>query len=156
MSVTYFSIAGVIVAGVISAGIFAAFIRLSTLNVMNPVEYLSTLFTRRANHALGWALHFVLGGLFALIYISLWSAGLRTSDFYLYGLLGGIVQWLIVGILMVGASAVHPGVRAGVLPAPGLYMSDVMGWWGFPVGLVGHIVFGMSIVYFYQFFAYFR
>lgn len=128
MSVTYFSIIGLIVSGMVSAGIFAVLTRLSTLNTMNLVEYLSTLFTPRAHPRLGWALHFMPGCMFALLYVGLWSLGLRTSDFYLYGLLGGIVQWLIVGILMAGAPAVHAGICAGTLPARGLYMRNVMVW----------------------------
>ncbi|HVN23988.1 MAG TPA: hypothetical protein VMT71_08445 [Syntrophorhabdales bacterium] len=156
MAETFTSIHGAIIAGLIAAGIFAVFARLSTLNVMNTVRYLSTLFSSEPNAALGWFLHFAIGCVLALIYVAVWNMGLRPSDFYLYSLIAGIVHWLIAGIVIGAAPAVHAGIRAGAVPAPGIYMSNIMGVWGFIAGLTGHILFGFTVIYFYQFFCFFR
>lgn len=157
MAETTTSILGAVLAGFAAAGIFAVFARLSTLNVMNMVLYLSTLHAPRPNVALGWGLHFALGSLFGLIYAGGWAAGIRPlSDFYVYGLIGGTVHWLVSGWLLAGASVAHAGIRAGAIPAPGAYMSRLMGKWGFIAGLAGHLLFGLVFAYIYQFFIYYR
>ncbi len=153
---------GAIIAGLVAAAIFYVFARLSTLNLMNTITYLSTLHSPRPNALLGWVLHFILGAVLALIYIGVWNAGfkpslgLRPNDFYMYALVAGTIHWLIGGIVIAAAPSVHAGIRAGILPAPGIYMSNIMGPWGFLGGWAGHLVFGVAVIYFYQFFTYFR
>ncbi len=156
MAETFMSVHGAVLAGLIAAGIFAVFARLSTLNVMNTVRYLSTLRSPRPNVATGWLLHFAIGTAWALMYVGVWHMGLRPSDFYLYGLIAGTVHWLIAGSILAAAPAVHAGIRSGTLPEPGVYLTGIMGPWGFLAGLAGHILFGVTVVYFYQFFCYFR
>ncbi len=162
MAETFMSVYGAIIAGLVAAGLFFVFGRLSTLNVMNTVRYLSTLHSPIPNATLGWVLHFAIGALLALIYVGVWNAGfrpsfgLRPNDFYAYALIAGTIHWLIAGILLAAAPAVHAGIRAGTLPSPGIYMSNIMGAWGFLAGWAGHLVYGTAVIYFYQFFTYFR
>ncbi len=145
------SFVGAIVAGLVATGVFTVTTRLTTVNQMGWERYLRTLFTDRDNSALGFALHFAIGVLIAILYAALWSVGIGWPD-YLYGFIFGILQWIIAGALVGAMPFVHAGIRAGTVPPPGLYMTNLLGGWAVLGGLVNHVIFGLAVAFFYQFF----
>lgn len=145
------SFPGAVIAGLVATFICYVTTRLSTMNLMGMEHYLGTMFTRTGSTRLGFLLLFIGGVIFGLIYAALWSVGIGWPD-YLYGLIFGIVQWLIVGLLVGLLPAVHVGIQVGTVPAPGFYMTNLLGGWAFLAGLVNHTLFGLVFAYFYQFF----
>jgi hypothetical protein len=145
------SFLGAVIAGLVATLIFWVTTRLSTMNLMGMERYLGTMFTESKNERLGFVLLFVGGVLFGLIYAALWSADIGWIG-YRFGLLFGIVQWLIVGLFVGFLPAVHVGIRVGSVPAPGLYMTNLLGGGAFLAGLANHMIFGLAFAYFYQFF----
>lgn len=145
------SLLGAIVAGLVATLIFWVITRLFTMNLMGMEHYLGSMFTKNENKKLGLLLLFMEGVLFGIIYAALWAANIGWIG-YRFGLLFGIVQWLIVGLFAGFLPAFHAGIREGSMPAPGLYMTNLLGGWAFPAGLATHALFGLAFAYFYQFF----
>lgn len=146
------SMLGAIVAGLVATGVFYVITRLTTMNLMGWERYLGTVFTERKNDTAGFVLLFVCGVIISLLYATLWSLGIGWPD-YLYGLIFGIVQWLVAGLLAGALPAFHVGIRAGAIRSPGLYMTNLLGRAAFLAGLVNHVIYGLAVAYFYQFFA---
>jgi hypothetical protein len=63
--------------------------------------------------------------------------------------LPGTIHWLLVGGLFAFAPFVHAGMKAGMIKEPGAYMLKSLGMMGFIGGLVGHIVFGVTVALVY-------
>ena len=145
------SFPGAIIAGLIATLIFYVITRLSTMNLMGMERYFSTMFTKKENAAVGFVLLFAGGIILGLIYAFLWSAGIGWPS-YLYGFIFGIVQWFIVGLLIGILPAVHTGIRSGAIPAPGIYMTNLLGIWALPAGLATNVIFGLVFAFIYQFF----
>ncbi|HDD54635.1 MAG TPA: hypothetical protein ENG59_00140 [Chloroflexi bacterium] len=117
---------------------------------MDIVGMLSTMFGK-PNQALGWALHLMMGVVFALIYSFLWSVGVGSSG-WLSGLLFGVGHWLIVGVMFALVPMVHAGIKNGDVEAPGLWMTKQGGGMAFIGGLLGHLVFGVVVALSYGLF----
>ena len=145
------SFPGAIIAGLVATFVFFVLTRLFTMNLMGMERYLSTMFTRREKPSLGLVLLFVWGIVFSVIYASLWSMGIGWPG-YRWGLLFGVVQWLLVGLLVGALPMVHVGVRRGIVSPPGAYMTKVLGRAAFLAGLLNHAIFGLAVAFFYQFF----
>ncbi len=145
------SIPGALIAGLAATGVLFVTTRLTTMNLMGMERYLSTMFTRRENKPLGFTLLFVWGVGFTFIYAALWSAGVGWPG-YRFGLLFSVIQWLILGIFMGALPLVHAGLRTGVVTAPGFYMTKLLGPAAFVAGLLNHMLFGLTVAFFYQFF----
>jgi hypothetical protein len=145
------SYSGAVIAGLVATLIFWVITRLTTMNLMGMEHYLGAMFTGSRNERLGFALLLAGGVVSGLVYAALWSADIGWIG-YRFGLLFGAVQWLIVGLFLGFLPAVHPGIRGGQAPAPGFYMTNLLGGWAFLAGLVNHAIFGLAFVYFYQFF----
>ena len=152
------NIAGAIVAGLVGTVIMSIALANGPQMGMPKMDFpglLSTLFTATPHRALGWGLHLLIGVLWALVYAAVWSAGIGSPDVTI-GLLFGIVHWLIAGALIGLLPAVHAGIRAGAVRAPGAYLLNLGGGTrsvGFFGGLMGHIIFGLTVALVYQFFA---
>ncbi len=111
---------------------------------MDIVAMLSTMFGK-ANLALGWMMHSMMGVLFALIYAFLWSAGVGSAN-WVGGLIFGAVHWLVVGMVMGMIPMMHAGIKSGAVKAPGMWMTNNDGMMAFFGGLIGHLVFGLVVV----------
>ena len=118
---------------------------------MDIVGLLGSMFKKEVVKPLGLALHFMMGIIFAVIYALLWSKGIGRASVG-YGALFGTVHWLIVGLIMGMISMLHAGIKAGTVKAPGVYMTNNGGAKGFMGGLVGHIVYGLSVALTYGLF----
>lgn len=145
------SFPGAIIAGLVAMFVFFVATRLSTMNQMGMERYLATMFTEREHPALGLILLLLLGILLGLLYAVLWSAGVGWPG-YFWGPVFGIIQWLVIGLLMAALPLVHAGIRAGKVPSPGPYMTNLLGKWAYLGGLANHFLFGLTFAYFYQFF----
>ena len=146
------------VLGAIIAGLVAT-VAISMVMAMAPkmgmpkmdiVEMLSTMFGK-PNRMLGWMMHFMMGIIFALVYVSLWSFGIGGAT-WLNGLVFGAAHWLVVGMAMAMIPIMHAGIKSGVVKAPGLWMTNNGGLMAFVGGLMGHMVFGLVVALGYNLF----
>ncbi len=110
---------------------------------MNIVGMLSTMFGK-PNMMMGWAMHFVAGIVFAYLYTLVGGGPASVGSAALYG----AVHWLVVGLMMgVGVPMMHAGIKAGDVEAPGMYMTNKGGMMSFVGGLIGHILFALTVFY---------
>ncbi|MHB8111601.1 MAG: hypothetical protein ACYDHW_16380 [Syntrophorhabdaceae bacterium] len=143
---------GAVLGGLVATFIVWVITRLSTMNLMGLERYFSTLFNQRQNTIIGFVLLYALGIGLGLVYAALWSVGIGWPS-YLYGLIFGVVQWLVIGLLIGFLPAVHAGIRSGSIRVPGIYMTNLLGMWAVLAGLVNNVIFGLAFAYIYQFFA---
>lgn len=144
--------------GAIVAGL-AGTVVISLLMAMGPRmgmpkmaiwEMLGTMFSKEGNVGLGWAMHFMAGVVFALLYAALWAAGIGSATL-VSGIVFGAVHFLIVGLMMGGMPMLHAGVKAGTVQAPGVLMLNAGGM-GFMGGLIGHVLYGLVVALVYGLF----
>lgn len=146
------SFPGAILGGLVATFVVWVITRLMTMNLMGLERYFSTMVTEEKNPAIGFAFLYVLGLILGLVYAVLWSAGIGWPS-YMYGLIFGVAQWLVLGFLVQFLPRVHAGIRSGTIGAPGLYMTNLAGLWAFPAGLLSNTTFGLTFAFVYQFFA---
>ena len=115
---------------------------------MDIVGLLGSMFGAPPNRALGLLIHMMMGIVFGLVYAALWAAGLGAPTL-LFGLLFGVVHWLIAGAMMAAIPMMHKGIKTGKVPAPGAYMTNNGGAMAFMGGLIGHVLFGLSVALVY-------
>lgn len=116
---------------------------------MDIVGLLGTMFNKEGSRPVGWALHLMMGVIFALIYTGLWSSGIGSPDAW-SGLAFGAGHWLVAGLMMGGVPMLHNGVRSGNITAPGVYMINSGGAMSFAGGLLGHLIYGLSVAFVYR------
>lgn len=147
------NIPGAIIAGLIGtvaiSGVMAMAPRMG-MPKMDIVDMLSTMFGK-PNRLMGWAMHLMMGTVFALTYAFLWSVGLGSAA-WVYGLVFGGMHWLIAGMMMGMIPMMHVGIKSGTVQAPGLWMTHSGGMLAFVGGLIGHLVFGLVVVLVYNLF----
>ena len=114
---------------------------------MDIVDMLSTMFGK-PNRVLGWMMHLMMGVVFALVYVFLWSIGIGSAG-WLSGLIFGAGHWMIVGLMMGLIPIMHVGIKNGDVDAPGLWMTNQGGMLSFAGGLMGHMVFGLVVALVY-------
>ena len=115
---------------------------------MDIVGLLGTMFNQGGNRVVGWIFHLMMGGIFALIYSALWSAGIGSPNIW-GGLAFGAGHWLVAGLIMGGMPMLHSGIRSGSIDAPGVYMINSGGMMSFVGGLLGHLIYGLSVAIIY-------
>ena len=148
------NIVGAIVAGVVGTAVFSMVIAMAPRMGMPRMaiwEMLGSMFDKDGNNALGWAAHFMMGVIFAIIYAALWSAGVGSASVG-SGALFGVVHWLAVGLVMGAVPMMHAGIQAGTVKAPGVYMMSNGGMMAFMGGLIGHVVYGVVVALVYGLF----
>ena len=84
------------------------------------------------NIMIGWMMHFVAGIAFTFIYATYGLAATLTG-----ALLYGAIHWILVGIVM----GMMPGMDVGY------WMTKSGGTMAFVGGLIGHLVFALSIYF---------
>ena len=97
--------------------------------------------------ALGYVMHWVNGIIFAIGYAIVLR--MVAGNLIMLGVILGTMHWLGVGWMFAYAPLVHAGMKAGTVDIPGAYMLRSLGFVGFIAGLIGHIVFGVSVVLIY-------
>ncbi len=138
------------IAGTIAISMVMAMAPRMGMPKMDIVDMLSTMFGK-PNRMMGWAMHFMMGIVFALIYSFLWSAGIGSQT-VISGLIFGAVHWLAAGLVMGMMPMMHAGVQNGEVAAPGVWMTNTGGAMAFVGGLLGHLVFGLVVVLVYSLF----
>ncbi|MEP7136262.1 MAG: DUF6789 family protein [Chloroflexota bacterium] len=139
-----------VIAGVVASLVFSVVLAMAPkmgMPKMDIVSLLGSMFGK-PNQALGWMMHLMMGVVFALIYAFLWSLGIGAAT-WLFGLIFGAVQWLVVGMVMGMIPMMHAGIKSGAVKAPGLWMTSNGGLMAFMGGLVGHMIFGLVIALVY-------
>ncbi len=145
------NIIGAIVAGVVGTIVMSMIMLMAPMMGMPKMaiwEMLGSMFSKDGNNVLGWAMHFMMGVIFAIIYAALWAFGIGSAT-WANGLVFGAVHWLIAGLMMGGVPMMHAGVKAGTVKAPGLYMTANGGMMSFVGGLIGHAVYGLVVALVY-------
>lgn len=145
------NIVGAIIAGLVGTVVISMIMMMAPKMGMPKMaiwEMLGSMFSPDGNVELGWAIHFMMGAVFGIIYALLWSLGIGGVN-VLSGLLFGVVHWLAVGLMMAGMPMMHAGIRAGTVSAPGVYMLNRGGMMSFMGGLIGHAVFGIVVALVY-------
>lgn len=92
-------------------------------------------------------MHWVLGAVSAIFYFVVFRA--VPSNVILWGALLGVLHWLLVGGFFAFAPVVHAGMKAGTIEEPGAYMLKSLGMMGFIGGLMGHVMFGVTVAIVY-------
>jgi hypothetical protein len=138
------NILSAVIAGIVATIVFTMVLVMAPrmgMPKMDIVSLLGSMFSTKANPVLGWALHLMMGVVFALVYAFLWSLGFGVATWGI-GLIFGAIHWLIVGMVMGMIPMVHVGIKSGAVKAPGLWMINNGGVMAFMGGLVGHMIFG--------------
>ena len=107
---------------------------------MDIINMLGTMFTpdRNAARVLGVLVHFMMGALFAVIYVLVWSLGVGGPTWF-WGLVFGAVHGVIATVTMPAMTKMHP--RPPQMDGGPRMM----------VGLiVGHLVFGLVVALVYS------
>lgn len=144
------NILSAVIAGVVASLVFSMILAVAPkmgMPKMDIVSLLGSMFGK-PNQALGWMMHLMMGIVFALIYVFLWSSGIGAAT-WLFGLIFGAVQWLVVGMIMGMIPMIHVGIKSGAVKAPGMWMTNNGGVMAFMGGLVGHMIFGIVIALVY-------
>ena len=146
------NILNAVIAGVTASLVFSFVLAMAPkmgMPKMDIVDLLGSMFSARTNQALGWTMHLMMGIVFALIYALLWSSGISAAT-WVGGLIFGVAQWLVVGMVMGMMPMMHVGIKSGAVKAPGLWMTNNGGLMAFTGGLVGHMIFGIVIALVYS------
>ena len=147
------------VLGAIAAGIVGTIVMTMVMMIapkmgmpkMDIAGTLGSMFSAEGNRTVGMVMHFMMGIVFGIVYALLWNAGIGTVSL-LWGAIFGAVHWLITGVMMGGVSMMHAGVKAGMVNAPGVYMTNNGGMMAFTGGLIGHVIFGLVVALVYGLF----
>lgn len=146
------NILNAVIAGVVASIVFSFILAMAPkmgIPKMDIVDLLGSMFSAKTNQALGWTMHLMMGIVFALIYALLWSSGISAAT-WVGGLIFGVAQWLVVGMVMGMMPMMHVGIKSGAVKAPGLWMTNEGGHMAFMGGLIGHMIFGIVIALVYS------
>ena len=150
-----FNIGAAIIAGIVATVVMTIVMYMGRAMMpqqmpMNILHMLGTMMTRSTGPAyvMGTMMHGVMGIVFALIHVAVFVAfGLEAL--LAWGILFGVVHWVIAGMGMGMMGTMHPVIRSGEMPAPGpfvknLPMMNVMGF------LMVHVIYGLVVGGLYQ------
>ena len=148
------SIAGAIIAGLVATMVMSMVMVMAPKMGMPKMEIwtmLGSMFQKNGNSLLGWVMHLMMGVVFAIMYAVLWSLGIGKAT-VAYGAVFGVAHWIVAGMVMGMVPMMHAGIKAGTVKAPGLYMMSDGGMMAFVGGLIGHVVFGITVALVYALF----
>jgi len=95
---------------------------------------------------LGFLIHLIAGGVFGIVYGFLMESLGRTG--WLVGVGIAAVHAVLLGLALPWLGAMHPLVRTGQMPAPGLFAS-VLGGAGVVLFIALHLLFGAIVGRYY-------
>ena len=151
-----FNIGAAIIAGVVATVVMTMVMYMGRAMMpqqmpMNILHMLGTMMTRSTGPAyiVGAMMHGVMGIVFAIIHAALFAAFGLESTLVLWGVLFGVVHWVIVGMGMGMIGTMHPVMRSGEMMAPGPFVKNLpmMNVVGF---LMVHIIYGLVVGGVYQ------
>jgi len=111
----------------------------------NPGFFLGTLLfgVSRKAYAAGLVIHFLIGVIAAGIYAAIMSL-LGIPGGVMWGMLFGVVHWLVLMVCYGFVAAWHPAVRRGEIQNPGFFaLKD--GWTEPAMSFLDHLLFGAIV-----------
>ena len=124
----------IVLTGIVATAIMSVVMKMAPKMGMPEMDIPKLLGSMMGNNTMiGWVMHFVAGIVFTFIYAKYGFAATLTS-----ALLYGAIHWLVVGVVM----GMMPGMDVGY------WMMKNGGMMAFVGGLIGHLVFALSIYFF--------
>jgi uncharacterized membrane protein YagU involved in acid resistance len=148
------NVLGAIIAGIAGTVIMTLVLAMGPkmgMPKMDIIGMLGSMFSEKSNRTLGLILHFMMGIVFAIIYVLLWNAGIGLVS-VLWGAIFGAIHWLISGLMMGVMAKMNAAVRAEAMEDPGIYMLNTGGMKAFMGGLIGHMLYGITVALVYGLF----
>ncbi len=143
--------AGVVATVVMTAMLYMGMAVMPRQMPMNILYMLGTMMSRNTMMAYvaGTMMHAMMGIAFALVHTAAFKGLDLTSALVAWGVLFGFVHYLIVGMGMGMIGTMHPLMRTGQMPAPGIFASNLprMTVMGF---LMVHLVYGLVVGVLYE------
>ena len=143
--------AGLVATAVMTTVLYMGIAMMPKQMTMNLLYMLGTMMTRSITPAyiVGAMMHAMMGIAFALIHAGVYAGLDIESGLVGWGLLLGLVHWLIVGMGMGMVGVVHPMMRSGKMMAPGVFVKNhppmtVMGF------LMLHLIYGLVVGLLYE------
>ncbi|MCH8051067.1 MAG: hypothetical protein IIC86_03505 [Chloroflexi bacterium] len=142
----YAILAGLIGGTAMAAILYMGILMLPQQMKMNLFAMLGTMVlpAGAAAFVMGGMVHAVMSIVFGLVHGAVFAATDIDSGEAVWGLLFGLVHWVIVGMALGMLPLMHRGIRDGEIDAPGFYALNyppmtVMGF------LMLHLVFGVIV-----------
>ena len=144
-------VAGVVGTVVMTAILYMGMAMMPRQMTMNLLYMLGTMVTSNKvmAYGIGAMMHGAMGIVLGLIHIAVFQALGLVSAVAAWGLLFGFVHYLGVGMGMGMIGTMHPLMRNGQMPAPGLFVrnSPPMTVMGF---LMLHLIYGLVVAVVYE------
>ncbi len=124
-----------ILAGIVGTAIMTVVMMLAPIMgipKMSPPEMLSGMLGIPVS--IGWAMHFMIGIIFAFAYTYLYSFKWRISNIWLKGAVFGLIVFVFAQIMM--------AIIGAIMPMPKIENSLILTMTG---SLIGHLIFGMAV-----------
>lgn len=124
-----------ILAGIVGTAIMTVVMMLAPIMgipKMSPPEMLSGMLGIPVS--IGWAMHFMIGIIFAFAYTYSYSFKWRISNIWLKGAVFGIIVFVFAQIMM--------AIIGAIMPMPKIENSLILTMTG---SLMGHLIFGMAV-----------
>ena len=143
-------VAGIIGGVVMSAVLYMGIAMMPRQMKMNLFLMLGTMMVRdtKMAYVAGAMMHIGMSIVFGLIHVALYQAFGLESALVAWGVLFGLVHWVITGMGLGMMPVMHPLIRKGQMDAPGAFAMSypamtVMGF------LMLHVLFGVLVGTFY-------
>ncbi len=142
------AVATVVMTAILYMGI-AMMPRQMTMNLLYMLGSMVVPGDKMAAYMMGAMMHGMMGIAFALAHTGVFRAFDTTSNFAAWGLLFGLVHYLIVGMGMGMIGRMHPLMQRGELADPGIFVKNYppMTTMGF---LMLHLVYGVLVAVLYD------
>jgi hypothetical protein len=135
--------------GAVVMTVFMIVLRTLGLTSMNLEAMLGSMVTSIPDFGswgLGFLIHLIAGGLFGIVYGFLMESLRRTG--WSVGVGIAVVHTVLSGLAMPLIGAMHPLVRTGQMPAPGMFAS-ALGGTGVVLFIALHLLFGAIVGKYY-------
>ena len=143
--------AGLVATAVMTVVLYMGIAMMPKQMTMNLLYMLGTMVTRSKTPAyvVGGMMHAMMGIVFALIHAGVYAGLDIESGLVGWGLLLGLVHWLVVGMGIGMVGTMHPMMRSGEMMAPGLFVKNhpLMTVMGF---LMLHLIYGLLVGLLYE------
>lgn len=143
-------LAGLISGAIMTVVLYMGIAMMPRQMKMNLLLLLGTMMLDRGPMAyvMGAMTHAGMSIVFALIHVALFDAFGLDSALAAWGILFGLVHWVIVGMALGMMPAMHRGIKLGAVSAPGVYATGypAMTTMGF---LMLHLLYGVLVGAFY-------
>ncbi len=144
------ALSGIIAGAIMAIVLYMGFAMMPRHMKMNLFLLLGTMMFGRGPIAYmaGAMVHAAMSVAFALAHVALFDAFELDSSLAAWGLLFGLVHWVIVGMMLGMMPVMHRGIRLGLVEAPGAYAVRYppMTAMGF---LMLHLLYGVLVGAFY-------